>query len=156
MPFARHPSVRVFVLFALGLILGHGLSSREVDSTGVSHGLGDRLSLISTAKATSNPLSQLISPAGTLTLVANTLTALPHPAGWSGRACTIVVWNNTATPVYFGGPAGVGAVTVAGGMPMCTDATACITGPVSMDVGTVALIAGVGVAGIRYVFGGGC
>lgn len=117
--------------------------------------------MVNTAKATSNPLAQLISPSGTLTVTA-TPTNLPRPAGWAGKTCTVVLWNPTATPVYFGGPTAadgsptVGTVTVAGGMPICTNAALCITGPVSLDVGLVALVAAGPVAGVRYTFGGGC
>ena len=145
MPFARHPFIRMLVLTALGFIAGMELSRPEPQ-----------------AHATANPLAQLVSPTGTLTLVANTVTNLPLPAGWSGKTCTVILWNNTATPVYFGGPTGsggasvAGTVSVAGGMPFCTDSASCITGPVSIDASKVALVAAVGVVGIRYAFGGGC
>lgn len=118
--------------------------------------------VVNTAKATSNPLAQLITPSGTLSLVANTPTNLPRPAGWTGKACTVILWNPSATPVYFGGPTlgdgGVttGTVNVAGGMPICSDATQCIVGPVTLDITTIALISAAPVTGIRYAFGGGC
>lgn len=117
---------------------------------------------INSAMATSNPLTQLITPAGTLT-VTSTPTNLPRPAGWTGKTCTVILWNPTATPVYFGGPTAingsptVGTVNVAGGIPICSDATQCIVGPVTLDVTTIALVSAVpAVAGIRYAFGGGC
>jgi len=139
MPFARHSIVRTLVLIAVGFIVGE--AARPVPE----------------ARATSNPLAVFVSPTAPINLVANTPVTLPKPAGFTGSACTIVFWNPTATPVYFGGVSpGVGAVTVAGGMPACTDAAVCITGPVSSDVRTLALVAGVNVNGIRYMFGSGC
>lgn len=119
----------------------------------------------STAKATSNPLTQLITPSGTLTLTANTPTNLPRPAGWAGKTCTVVLWNPSTKPIYFGGitlgDGGVttGTVNIAGGMPICADSTQCIVGPVSLDASSVAVVSAVNIlAGdnVRYVFGGGC
>lgn len=117
------------------------------------------------AKATSNPLTQLVTPSGPLTLTANTPTNLPRPVGWAGKACTVVLWNPTTKPIYFGGITlgdggiTVGTVSVAGGMPICSDPTKCITGPVSLDVGSVAVVSAVNIVvgdNVRYTFGGGC
>ena len=137
-PSRRASTMQVLVLLLAGIVLG------EVFRPAPVH-------------ATSNPLAVFVSPTAPINLVANVPATLPKPAGFTGAACTIVFWNPTATPVYFGGVSpGVGAVTVAGGMPACTDAAVCITGPVSSDVRTLALVAGVNVNGIRYVFGSGC
>jgi hypothetical protein len=117
---------------------------------------------VQTVYATANPMSQLVTPTTTLSLVANTPAQPTKPAGWGGRVCNVTIWNNTATPVYIGGPPGPGGTTVLGtatvgaGMPICTDTAVCVKPLATVDASLVGLIAGVNVSGIRYFFGGGC
>lgn len=112
--------------------------------------------------ATAEPMSQLITPTSTMSLVANTPASPPKPAGFSGKVCNVTVWNNTTTPVYIGGPPGaggttvVGTVTVGAGMPICTDTAVCVKPLATVDASLVGLIAAGNLSGIRYFFGGGC
>ncbi len=110
------------------------------------------------ARGTANPLAQMISPTGTLVTVANTLQSVPKPTGYTGQYCTVVLWNNSTEPLYWGGPAGVGAVTTAGGMPICTNLAVCRDSWVSIDSRNVAVIStnAIAAGNIRYAFGTGC
>ncbi len=111
------------------------------------------------ASATANPLTQIMSPAGTLTTLANTIKNVPKPAGYTGTYCSVAIWNNSAEPLYWGGPIGtVGAATVAGGMPICTNTALCRDSWVTLDTAAVAVISAnaIGAGNIRYVFGTGC